>query len=509
MTSAAILSDRVQSSFEDLERQRTLIDSCTTLWRELSDHFVSLDKTLQIRSDALKSKFETLNKHTEETLATLDRREESIATAVDAALSRVDAALASSDDSPADPMRSLCKRMDSEGFWELVLSKRRDADLLRSEIPKALRECVDASGFVLDAVSRAFPARGVGADAGWACVLVLESLETVLAEALVTPSVRERARGMAREWVEGLDGRGGIEGVKPQDAHAFLQHVVTFGVAEDERSELYRKLVMGSAWRRQMPRLAMSLGLANQMNDMIEELISKGLQLDAVNFAYEAGLVEKFPPVPLLKSYLEDSVKSANSILEDGKHTGKAMHSAGRKEQTALRAVIKCIEEHKLEEEFPTESLRKRLEKLEKAKPEKKKSPTISNNSNSTSSSPTTTNGPAIKRTRASTGGPLPPAKAGRSTNAAYVSSSFPAGPAFIRSPSSHPPSYPPTLSPYAMYGNRSPSWSPSYPYSPEMALSPVGGSYAAPPPPFSYPTYGGYNNEFATVGYQQAYYRC
>ena len=43
--------------------------------------------------------------------------------------------------------------------------------------------------------------------------------------------------------------------------------------------------------------------------DIIEELVTKGQQLDAVNFAYEAGLLEKFSPVPLLKSYLEDSKK--------------------------------------------------------------------------------------------------------------------------------------------------------------------------------------------------------
>jgi hypothetical protein len=45
--------------------------------------------------------------------------------------------------------------------------------------------------------------------------------------------------------------------------------------------------------------------------DIIEELVTKGQQLDAVNFAHEAGLLEKFSPVPLLKSYLEDSKKTS------------------------------------------------------------------------------------------------------------------------------------------------------------------------------------------------------
>lgn len=57
---------------------------------------------------------------------------------------------------------------------------------------------------------------------------------------------------------------------------------------------------------------------------MIEELISKGQQLDAVHFTYEVGLVDKFPPVPLLKAFLRDAKKAASSILEDPNNTGRA-----------------------------------------------------------------------------------------------------------------------------------------------------------------------------------------
>lgn len=163
---------------------------------------------------------------------------------------------------------------------------------------------------------------------------------------------------------------------------------------------------------------------------------------------------------------------------------------AGRKEQSALRAVIKCIEEYKLEAEFPPENLKKRLEQLEKAKTDKKRPAAV----------------PANKRTRASNGGPMPPAKAGRLTNA-YVSS-FPAAPTFIRSPSHT--QYPAAVPAYpydrpaapAMYGSRSPPANP-YAYSPEAA-PPLAGSY--PGAPINYPAYGGYGNGMAPA-YQQAYY--
>lgn len=57
---------------------------------------------------------------------------------------------------------------------------------------------------------------------------------------------------------------------------------------------------------------------------MIEELIGKGQQVDAVHFTYEVGLVNKFPPVPLLKAFLKDAKKAATSILEDPNNSGRA-----------------------------------------------------------------------------------------------------------------------------------------------------------------------------------------
>lgn len=94
----------------------------------------------------------------------------------------------------------------------------------------------------------------------------------------------------------------------------------------------------------------------------------------------------------------------------------------------------------------------------------------------------------------------MPPAKAGRLTNA-YVSSFPAAAPTFVRSPShgQYPAALPPYPSPPHMYGNRSPPSNP-YAYSPEAAPVMTG---AYPAPPMNYPAYSGY-----APAYQQAYYR-
>jgi hypothetical protein len=52
--------------------------------------------------------------------------------------------------------------------------------------------------------------------------------------------------------------------------------------------------------------------------DLIQKLISKGKQLLAVKFIFEFELTEKFPPVPLLKSYLKDAKKLAVKVRKEG-----------------------------------------------------------------------------------------------------------------------------------------------------------------------------------------------
>ncbi|KAK9070720.1 hypothetical protein SSX86_011122 [Deinandra increscens subsp. villosa] len=544
-------------SFDEFQRQTSLMTSCTLLWKELSDHFTSLEQTLLNKSDAIKDKIKTLDTETKASLVSLKERETTMDNSVAIALQKVEAAVkaaaaaagtSNSDESEDKPdvddseglvmkLKSFCVRMDSLGFGRFVSSRKKEMELIRDQIPVALAECADPARFVLEAISEVFPVdkRTVCMnDLSWACVLILESLIPVMMDpilgksrVLVTPSVKKSAKEIAEKWKESLDERGGIENTKPTDAHTFIQHLLTFGIVNDEDLGFYRKLVVGSAWRKQMPKLALSVGLAGQMPDMIEELISKGQQVDAVHFVHEVGLVDRFPPVSLLKSFLKDAKTAATSILEDSKNSSRAVHLAARKEQSALKAVIKCIEEYKLEDEFPPENLKKRLEQLEKVKMEKKRPAAA---------------GPANKRIRASNVGSMPPAKAGRITNA-YVSS-FPAPPTFARSPShtQYPAGYS-IPSPVYGHGSRSPPTNPyaspyspeasaphlsplSYPYSPEAAAShlspPLSYPYSpeasaphlSPPlsypgtPPMNYPSpYGGYVNGMPQA-YQQAYYR-
>lgn len=280
-------SSVLRASFEELEKEQALIAGCTLLWRELTDHFSSLERDLQMQSEALQSHLQALDRATEQSLDNLRRRDCSIDAAVDLAVARSeqrrDAAIAAVRGSAADPpavvggeelaaaLRALCTRMDFNGFCELLSSKRKELEIIRHDLPSILSDCVDPARFVLDAISAVFPAGSgkIAADLGWLSVMILEALVPAMADPdlgparpLITPSMKARATAIAAAWKNG----GGVESAnKPSDVHTLLQLVATFGIASEEEREFYRKLVVSSSWRKQMPKLALALGLRDVM----------------------------------------------------------------------------------------------------------------------------------------------------------------------------------------------------------------------------------------------------
>lgn len=52
--------------------------------------------------------------------------------------------------------------------------------------------------------------------------------------------------------------------------------------------------------------------------------MKSGKEIEAVYFASESGLTEKFPPVSLLKSHLRNTKKNSTTILKNGNYSNSA-----------------------------------------------------------------------------------------------------------------------------------------------------------------------------------------
>ncbi|WOL12638.1 hypothetical protein Cni_G21405 [Canna indica] len=284
-------------------------------------------------------------------------------------------------------LKQLCEQMDAKGLLKFILDKKRNLTSLREELSLALKYATDPARLVLESLEGFYPLDQSNPSGNEdntlqglrrSCLLLMESAALLLG--LTEPDVnnhlsseiKQQAKEIADNWKPklaglNLDASNGYS----LEAQAFLQLLATFSIAPEFDEDELCKLVIAVSRRRHAPEFCRSLGLAHKIPDLVELLVSKGRQIDAVHFVHTFQLTDRFPPVPLLKAYLKES-KDAD---ETNEATGGAIvqKDPAAKELGALRAVIKCIEEYKLQEEYPLDPLRKQVSQLEKAKADKKR----------------------------------------------------------------------------------------------------------------------------------------
>lgn len=432
-------ADRIQKTFDELDAEKALIDTCTLQWKSITDHFASLAKALADASDAMDSKIQALESQTKETIASLDLRQATIPDRESAAAASIESkkelaikemvdAEAKSSLTKGEFLRLYCRRMDSSNLWRFMISHRKDLAVLRKEIAEAIVESVDACRLVIDAVDdflkQGESVESGGSDRCWAIGMLLRALFDSEGRKgpEVSAKIRERAVEVAAEWKKRIGRKGGEkegedEGDKQgeemggAEAQIFLQMVVAFGLNSRFEVEELMKMVLEHASRKEMAKLAAGLGFGEKMADIIDELVKTEKELEAVCFACEAGLTEKFPPAPLLKNCFTNSKKKAQTIAKNGNNSAAAIEESSNMEMNAIRSIIKCVEYYKLESMFSVDGPKKRLTALEKAKAERKKTAAATKSQ--------------TKRARA-TGGSASsfrPLKSGRTAGAPYASS--------------------------------------------------------------------------------------
>ncbi|XP_031121689.1 FRIGIDA-like protein 3 [Ipomoea triloba] len=280
----------------------------------------------------------------------------------------------------------LCQEMDSDGIHKFISDNRKDLAAMREEIPPALKAAADPASLVLDSLKGFYNSEIINSDAKKdanllglrrTCIMLMECLSSLLSNMkmesiprVISESVKARAKTIAEDWKPKLDDLDvDANHGNSLEAHAFLQLLATFGINSDFDQEDLTKLIPMVSRRRQTADLCRSLGLSDKMPGVINVLVNIGRQIDAVNLAFAFELTEKFPPVPLLKSYLNEASKAPGK----SGNTPTVQNDINEKELNALKAVIKCIEDHNLEEQYPVDPLQKRVLQMEKAKADKKR----------------------------------------------------------------------------------------------------------------------------------------
>ncbi|XP_062154925.1 FRIGIDA-like protein 3 [Alnus glutinosa] len=290
---------------------------------------------------------------------------------------------------PRPELMQFCQQMDSKGLLTF-LENKKFLNAIRDELSVALESATEPARLVLDSLEGFYPPdettqpmdkRGAALRGmRKSCVMFLEAMSALLARVdpggdhLLNPETKQQAKAIADEWKpklanEGIDAANG----NSLEAEAFLQLLATFRIASEFDEEELCKFVLAVAHRRQAPELCRTLGLTHKMPDLVELLISCGKQIYAVRFIHVFELTQSFPPVPLLKTYLKDLRRNSQGKGGNSEGVAGGQNDVNAQELAALKAVIRCVEEFKLEADYPLDPLQKRVAQLDKSKTDKKR----------------------------------------------------------------------------------------------------------------------------------------
>ncbi|KAG8097195.1 hypothetical protein GUJ93_ZPchr0013g34408 [Zizania palustris] len=96
------------------------------------------------------------------------------------------------------------------------------------------------------------------------------------------------------------------------------------------------------------------------MSFLIHTMMNKGKQLDAVKFIQALNLANKYPLLPILRSYINEAAKAGNMICIRGDDSSY-QDETNAKERMLLGALQTFIKDQKLEELLILEIANKRV----------------------------------------------------------------------------------------------------------------------------------------------------
>lgn len=424
-----------------------------------------------------------------------------------------------------DELTRLCDEMDAKGLVSFFTEHRKNNNILIEELSNVLKNTKEPGRLVLDSLEGFYSNKTPNNDITTAthmmrsCVSIMEALSAMLAngdmgaDVLLGLEIKQEAKAMADEWRGKLgisDNDNENNDGKSLEAEAFLQLLATFRIASEFDEDELCKIVFAVCECKQAPILCRALGLAHKMPGVIEELISSGRLISAVHFVHGFELADRFPTVPLLKTYLKDLRRSSQGKRGNWGNPDSGLNEGNAKELAALQNVVYCVQKYDLETEYPLEAIYRRLEQLERAKIDRKRSRDPPNNNNRFRDSPTKhhhQNKKPRPKGSGGSGGYGQHRRYGAASNGrhapppAYMDRSLYAAQPGERYPQVDPYGYPASaVAPQAAYSQQVYEQS-AYYYPP-----PEAGAAAAAAPPAA--AYGAYTSSGAPATYQPGTYQ-
>ncbi|OEL28240.1 hypothetical protein BAE44_0010741, partial [Dichanthelium oligosanthes] len=187
-----------------------------------------------------------------------------------------------------------------------------------NEFHAAARCSPDAAALALHAVELFLHNKMLKTNKTWVnCVGLIRMLPVVVTKP--SADTIEQAKRVAKDWKEMIDNPGSCMVLCSLASWGLLYFLISYNiVSEFETKEIF--CLFGTIPRKQQKMnyamLFKGLGLFIFSAELMDYLIGNGQQIDALYFARVFNLVDKYPPVSLLKGYVEKAKQTAVEISQ-------------------------------------------------------------------------------------------------------------------------------------------------------------------------------------------------
>ncbi|KAE9614752.1 hypothetical protein Lal_00036153 [Lupinus albus] len=343
--------ENLKKAFDDLQSHSSLL-SLPHTWSQLDSHFTSIHNSLTHRFLLLQQ-----NHPSSSNSISLDQNPK----------------VPNFSSFPNDPtttksnhteqMSAICKVNDGKGLRNYLLENYKNMASINPQLVAAFKCSHDPPNMVIDSLDGVIGANALK-DSGEVkrmkkvCGVLFQVLRVVCPN--VSDKVRTRANRLFLEWKRGLV----KDNADAAEAMAFLHFVATYGLLSELTTDELATFSAMAATNYDLPELYHNIGLTDKVPGLVQKLVDKGKHILAVKYVFQFNLADKIRPVPLLHAYVNETRKLSARLSQEG----KSLAEITAREIHGLKSVIKVIENHNLESEFPCASLEQRIEELKKQK---------------------------------------------------------------------------------------------------------------------------------------------
>ncbi|XP_042457329.1 protein FRIGIDA-like isoform X1 [Zingiber officinale] len=266
-----------------------------------------------------------------------------------------------------EELLSICESTSGKNLRKFVISHLSDVVWLRREVPAAIACAPDPAKLVFGSLGRFYlqgrraydrPSDDPMVVFRRACILILEFYVLSGCTSMeLEESIEQNAEMAALSWRSRLINEGGLQAASAVDALGLVLFVGSFGIPQVFGCRDLYELLRSSNLKKKADVLRNSAILCQKMpganstnvTDIINEMLSKEMNVEAVELICAFELKEKHPPVPLIVSYLQKIAQPAKGQRKEGQSFVKSQREANEKQLEKLKLIVRYCEDYKLD----------------------------------------------------------------------------------------------------------------------------------------------------------------